>query len=251
MTVTGTTGGHGPGLGFPPRPGQPVRPGQPGQPQPGTPQPGTPAWPGHPAQPSWPEPGRPPQPSPIPPSRVWLTPAEPPGGLYERLMARRIVMASGQLDGEAATRLSAQLLTLDAEGDEPIRLELQSVSADLPAALAVMGVLDVVGVPVHGRASGQISGAALGVLAACSDRSAYPNAVFAMSEPRAGFDGTATELTAQEEQLRLMIDTLYRRLGEVTGQEVDAIRADARRGRLLSTQEAISYGLVQGGATAR
>jgi hypothetical protein len=34
-------------------------------------------------------------------------------------------MASGHLDDVAATRLSAQLLTLDAEGDDPIRLELQ------------------------------------------------------------------------------------------------------------------------------
>jgi ATP-dependent Clp protease protease subunit len=182
---------------------------------------------------------------------VWLTPPGPPGGLYERLLERRIVMASGQLDGEAATQLSAQLLTLDAEGDEPIRLELQGITADLPAALAVMGVLDVVGVPVHGRASGQIGGAALGVLAACSDRSAYPNAVFALSEPRAGFDGTARELTAHEEQLRLMLDTLYGRLAEATGQEPDTIRADARRGRLLSTEEAISYGLVQHLAGAR
>ena len=31
-------------------------------------------------------------------------------------------MASGCLDGEAATRLCAQLLTLDAEGEGPIRL---------------------------------------------------------------------------------------------------------------------------------
>jgi ATP-dependent Clp protease protease subunit len=227
--------GRRPGLGFPPRPGQP----------PQQPQPGQPCWPSPPSRPDqFPRPERPGRLEPLAPARVWLTPAEP-ASLYERLMEQRIVMASGQLDGEAATRLSAQLLTLDAEGDEPIRLELQGISADLPAALAVMGVLDVVGVPVHGRASGQLGGAALGVLAACSDRSAYPNAVFALSEPRAGFDGSAAELSAQEEQLRMMLDTLYRRLAEVTGQEPDAVRADARRGRLLSTEDAISYGLVQ------
>jgi ATP-dependent Clp protease protease subunit len=229
--------GGRPVLGFPPRPGQPQqpRPDQPCWPSP-------PAWPSRPDRPGQPE--RPGRMEPLAPARVWLTPAEP-ASLYERLMEQRIVMASGQLDGVAATRLSAQLLTLDAEGDEPIRLELQGITADLPAALTVMGVLDVVGVPVHGRASGQLGGAALGVLAACSDRSAYPNAVFALSEPRSGFDGSATELSAQEEQLRMMLGTLYGRLAEVTGQEPDAIRADARRGRLLSTEEAISYGLVQ------
>jgi ATP-dependent Clp protease protease subunit len=158
------------------------------------------------------------------------------------------VIAPGHLDGEAATQLCAQLLTLDAEGDEPIRLELQGLTADLEAALTVMGVLDVVGVPVRARAGGRLRGPALGVLAACSDRRGYPNALFALSEPRVEFDGSATELAAHEEQLRIMLDALYERLAEVTGREVDEIRGDARQGRLLSTEQAISYRLLQGRA---
>ena len=55
-------------------------------------------------------------------------------GIYDRLLERRIVMAHGQLDDEAATRLCAQLLTLDAEGDGPIRFELQNLGAGLSAA---------------------------------------------------------------------------------------------------------------------
>jgi ATP-dependent Clp protease, protease subunit len=204
---------------------------------------------GFPSRPGQP---RPPEPlPPLTPTRVWLNPGERPGSLYERLLEQRILMASGQLDGEAATGLCAQLLTLDAEGDEPIRLELQGLSADLPAALTVMGVLDVVGVPVHARASGQVSGSALGVLAACGDRRAYPHAVFALSEPRLDFDGTATDLAAQQEQLRLMLDALYFRLAEVTGREVDQIRDDARQRRLLTAEQAITYGLLQGRAEAR
>ena len=47
------------------------------------------------------------------------------------------MLASGMLDDDAASRLSAQLLTLDAEGDQPIRLELQNLRAELPATLTV------------------------------------------------------------------------------------------------------------------
>ena len=192
------------------------------------------------------------RPTPSAPRRqVWLNPGGWPAGLYERLLEQRIVIASGLLDGEAATRLSAQLLTLDAEGDDPIRLELQGLSADLSAALTVMGVLDVVGVPVRARASGQLTGPALGVLAACSDRRAYPNAVFTLAEPRLDFDGRATELAAREEQLRVMLDSLYERLADVTGREVDQIRADARQERLLTVDQAIAYGLIHGPAEPR
>jgi ATP-dependent Clp protease protease subunit len=161
------------------------------------------------------------------------------------------VLASGLLDDHAASRLSAQLLTLDAEGDKPIRLELQNLRAELPAALAVMGILDVVGVPVHGCVSGEISGPALGVLACCAHRSGYPNASFALTEPKLELGGTVTAISAREQQVTRMLDTLYYKLAEVTGREVDQIRDDARRGLHLTTAQAVGYGLIERHETAR
>ena len=217
---------------FPPRP--PVPPGRPGPPE-------------RPDQPP-----QPPRPNPaIQPTRVWVEQGEWPGRLYERLLNQRIVMASGCLDGEAATRLCAQLLTLDAEGEGPIRLELHNLDADLPAALTVMGVLDTLRVPVTAYAGGRTSGPGLGVLASAGHRRAYPNAFFAMSEPKVSFDGPVTAVAVHEEQVRAMLAELYARLAEVTGHEVDEIRDDARRGRLLTAGQAIDYGLIEGFAEAR
>jgi ATP-dependent Clp protease protease subunit len=182
---------------------------------------------------------------------VWLDPnADWKGRLYERLLEKRIVLASGILDDDAAARFSAQLLTLDAEGDKPIRLELQNLQAELPAALTVMGILDVLRVPVHACVSGEIGGPGLGVLASCPRRSGYPNASFVLAEPKLRFGGTVTSITAREQQVIRMLDTLYFRLAEVTGREVDQIRDDARRGRSLTTAQAIGYGLIQGQETS-
>jgi ATP-dependent Clp protease, protease subunit len=213
--------------GLPPRPGPPGSPGEPGQPR-------RPGWPGRPGElpePGWPAPHRPPAAPPayLPPapSRGWTDQGDWPGRIYQRLLEQRIVLASGHLDGEAATVLCAQLLTLDAEGDGPVRLELQGLDAELPAALTVMGVL-----------------------AACTHRLAYPSAVLSLAEPRLNLDGTATEVSAQQEQVAAMLDTLYIRLAEVTGREVDEIRGDARRGRFLTVDEAVSYGLIEAQATA-
>ena len=155
------------------------------------------------------------------------------------------MLASGTLDDGAAARLSAQLLTLDAEGDKPIRLELQNLRAELGAALTVMGILDVLRVRVHGCVSGEISGPALGVLASCAQRTGYPNAIFTLAEPRLEFGGTVTAVTARQQQMTRMLDTLYYRLAEVTGREVDEIREDARCRRSLTTGQAIGYGLIQ------
>jgi len=217
-------------------PGPPFPPWWPQPPE----RPEHPAYPGRPGPfPGQPGPARP-NPA-LQPTRVWL----------DRLLAQRIVMAHGYLDGEAATRLCAQLLTLDAEGTRPIRLELQNLDAELPAVLSVMGVLDVVRGPVSAYVGGRIQGPALGILAASRHRWAYPSALFVLSEPQVSFDGTVSAVAAREEQARAMLEELFARVAEVTGRELDEIRADARRDRVFSVAEAIAYGLVEGQATAR
>jgi ATP-dependent Clp protease protease subunit len=213
--------------------------------------PGSPGSPGVPGSPPG-SPGSPGTPGPVPPARVWVDPHLAwQDKLYERLLEKRIVVASGILDDDAATRMSAQLLTLDAEGDGPIRLEMQNLRADLPAALTVMGVLDVVRTEVRAYTSGETSGAALGVLASCPRREAYPNAMFTLSEPRVQFGGTVTAVTAREEQVRRMTDSLYYRIAEATGRDAEEIRADARRGRTLTVAEALGYGLIHERVTKR
>ena len=188
----------------------------------------------------------------MPPARVWLDPhAGWQDTLYERLLEQRIVLASGVLDDAAATRLSAQLLTLDAEGTGPIRLELQNLRAELPAALTLMGVLDVIRAEIQAFASGETGGAALGVLASCPRRAAYPNASFTLSEPKLQFGGTVTAVTAREQQARRMVDSLFYRIAEAAGRDAGEIREDARRGRTFTTAEAIGYGLVQDRAAKR
>lgn len=226
--------------GFPP--GPPFRPGEPQPPE----RPGPRPFPWQPG------PGPEPRQNPaIQPTRVWFDPGASQQSLYDRLLARRIVMAHGTLDGEAATRLCAQLLTLDAEGTGPIRLELQNLDAELPAVLSVMGILDVVRGAVSAYVSGRIQGPALGILVAARHRWAYPNALFVLSEPRVSFNGTVTAVTAHEEQARAMLHELFTRVAEVTGHELDQVRADARRDRLFSVAEAIDYRLVEGQAAPR
>jgi ATP-dependent Clp protease, protease subunit len=220
------------GFGILPAAHFPPGPGDPEIPWPGTPFPGRP------------DPGRP-EPGPLPPTRVWIDPdAGWQDKLYERLLEQRVVIAAGVLDDAASTRLSAQLLTLDAEGDGPIRLELQNLRSELPAALTLMGILDVIRAEIQAYASGETGGPALGVLASCPRRLAYPNASFTLSEPRLRFAGTATAVSAHEQQARRMVDSLFYRLAEATGRDAEDIHEDARQGRVLTVAEAIGYGLI-------
>jgi ATP-dependent Clp protease protease subunit len=108
----------------------------------------------------------------------------------------------------------------------------------------LMGILDVVRAEVQALASGETGGPALGVLASCPRRLAYPNALFTLSEPKLRFAGTATAVSVHEQQAERMVDSLYYRLAEATGRDAEEIREDTRRGRVLTVAEAIGYGLI-------
>ncbi len=206
-----------------------------------------------PSRPGWPTPNPSPTPYPGRPSPAEPQPDAFGGGqsgeqgewLYRQLMERRIVLAQGSLDAQLATRLCAQLLTLDAEGDDPIQLHLHTPDGEVGAALTVVDALDAVRVPVHAVAVGTVGGPALGVLVAAGQRSSYPHASFHLTEPRTETHGTAGEVAAHEANHRGLVDDLYARIAQVTGRSAEQVRADARQGRYLNATEAVEYGLVE------
>jgi ATP-dependent Clp protease protease subunit len=162
----------------------------------------------------------------------------------ELLLDRRIVLADKHLHDACAAQLSARLTMLDAAGEDPVALHLCTPDGDLEAAIAVANTIDALACPVQVLVSGQIGGAVLAVLAAARRRLMTPLATLRLTEPRVRSGGEADETAALEAEHQRNVDAFYRRLAEITGQEVDEIRHDARQERLLTAEEAFAYGLV-------
>ena len=123
----------------------------------------------------------------------WLPP--PPGterpdvgeplseSLRRRLLDQRVVLLHGPLDDVAVTRVSAELMTLDADGDGPVTLRVDCGEAGLAPALTLMDVIELLGVPVRALCLGQVAAGAVGVVAVCAQRSAMPSTRFSLCEP--------------------------------------------------------------------
>lgn len=172
-------------------------------------------------------------------------------GLAERLLERRVVVRHGHLDADAVNRAVAELALLDATGDEPVRLQLTQVGADLGEALTLVDALDLVGVPVHATALGVLTGPAVALLAVADRRVLGAHATVRLCEPRAphGVSSRAVEAEAAERvrQLRL----LQERIAAACGRPVDDLVADMRAGRLLDAAEAHAYGLADAAELVR
>jgi ATP-dependent Clp protease protease subunit len=173
-----------------------------------------------------------------PDPRAWRHPLE------AKLFERRIVLFSGELEGVAASHLTAQLLTLDATGDDAITLQLESAGGSPDAALGLMDVVELLGVALHVHVVGLVSGPAVGVLAVAPRRIASPNARIRLVEPHDSFAGSARQLESwaalRQDQWQLFCE----RLAAACGQPAEVVRADTERGRYLSAEEAATYGLI-------
>ena len=80
--------------------------------------------------------------------------------LREQLFERRIVLVTGRLDDDAAARTAAALLTLDACGNRPIELHLDSPGGALGATFILVDTADTLRSELRVLCRGQVGGSA-------------------------------------------------------------------------------------------
>lgn len=212
---------------------------------------------GWPEPPGWPPevpaPGEPPRRPPTPPPVPIVYDTEPPTDrdLRERLLERRVVLASGFLDDATATEVAARLMYLDGTGDDPIELRYSCPNGDLGAAITLADTIELLGVELRATAAGTVGGAAVLPYAVATRRLAQPHASFTLAEPELHVRGRATDVLSDAERHARLVDALYRRLAEATGRSPQSVAADVGARRQLTAEEARAYGLVDEIAATR
>jgi len=212
-------------------------------------------WPPQPQHPSGPPEWRPPvAPEPVAPQPLRLPVVMPEtfdADLTSRLLRRRIVLVTGRIDETAAANVVATLLLLDEDDHRPIRLHLSTDDADLEPASLVADTIDLLASPVHAVALGAVGGSALGVLAAAQTRTAHPQSLFVLRDPQHNValgigDVDADGAARIADQQQRLVTRLHQRIADAAGRPVEQVTADLRAGRVLTAEEAVAYGLVQG-----
>ncbi len=164
--------------------------------------------------------------------------------LARRLIEQRVVLLHGPLDDSSVMRVSALLMTLDAEGDEPVTLRVDCGEAGLAPALTLMDVIELMGVPVRALCLGQVGAGAVGVVAVCAHRAALPSTRFSLREPRTELEAHVRNV-AQWAELRAGERRRFcERVAAAVGKPAASVEEDVERGRFLSAAEALDYGLL-------
>ena len=161
-----------------------------------------------------------------------------------RLLAQRVVLLHGPLDDLSVTRVAAELMTLDADGDDAVTLRVDCGEAALAPAMTLMDVIELMGVPVRVLCLGQVGQGAVGVVAACSHRSALPSTRFSLAEPTTQLHAHVRNVTQWAELRAAERERFCGRVGAATGQDPAAVERDLQRGRFFGADEALAYGLL-------
>jgi len=169
---------------------------------------------------------------------------DPAEWMRAQLWERRTVALTGTVDDVAATRVAAELMSLDAGGDDAVVLHVDCSGGTLEAAFTVIDTIDLLGVPVHARCVGRVEGVATGIVGVAPRRTATPHARFKLALPEVTFGGSAGDVEANAREHQRQMESFVTRVARATGRAFEHVEADLERGRWLDVDEALEYGLI-------
>jgi len=167
--------------------------------------------------------------------------------IYSRLLKDRIIFIGEPIDDNFANLIIAQLLFLEAEDPEKdINLYVHSPGGMVTAGLAIYDTMQYIKPAIATICVGQAASMGSLLLAAGTKgkRYALPNARIMIHQPSGGFQGQATDISIQAEEIIKIRKRLDEILAKHTGQPVDKIHSDSERDYFMSAEEAQAYGLV-------
>jgi ATP-dependent Clp protease, protease subunit len=174
--------------------------------------------------------------------------------LYSRLLRERIIFLGTPIDDTIANLICAQMLFLESEDPEKdINLYINSPGGDITGLLAVYDTMKYIKPDVSTFCFGQAASAAAVLLGAGSKgkRFALPHARVLLHQPWGGVGGQASDIEIQAREILRMKDMLNSMLAHDTGQSVERVNKDTDRDFIMSSEEAVEYGLIDEVLSAR
>lgn len=171
---------------------------------------------------------------------------EKSGGLDERLLKARTILIFGGIDQKLAKDVTARLLALAAEGDDPITIFLNSQGGHVESGDTIYDVIKFVKPVVRIVGTGWVAsaGALIYSAARLENRLSLPNTRFLLHQPSGGAGGTASDVAIQAKEIIRMRKRLNEIFARETGQTFERIEKDTNRDYWMSADEAKAYGLV-------
>lgn len=167
--------------------------------------------------------------------------------IFSRLLKDRIIFLGYPITDHVANIITAQMLFLAMENKKlDINLYLNTPGGSISAGLAVYDTMQYVECEVSTVCIGMAASMGAVLLAAGTKgkRFALPHSRIMIHQPYGGFEGAASDISRQAEEILQLKKMLNEILAEKTGQPFKKVEKDADRDFYMGPQEAKEYGII-------
>jgi ATP-dependent Clp protease protease subunit len=173
--------------------------------------------------------------------------------LAAKMLKTRTILLSGEINKELAEKSIRQLLLMEAMGDEPVRIFIDSPGGDADAGYAIFDMIRFIKPPVWTIGMGLVaSAAAIIQLAAPKERRVgLPNSHYLIHQPLSGIRGVATDIEIHARELDKLREKINRLIANETGNPFEQVEKDTDRDYWMTATEAAKYGLISRVITGR
>jgi ATP-dependent Clp protease, protease subunit len=167
---------------------------------------------------------------------------------YNKMFEERIIFLGVQIDDASANDVMAQLMVLESsDPDRDITIYINSPGGSFTALTAIYDTMQYVRPDIQTVCMGQAASAAAVLLAAGTPgkRLALPNSRIIIHQPATeGGYGQGSDIEIQAREILRMRSLLEQMIAKHSGRELEKVRKDIDRDKILTAEEAKEYGLI-------
>lgn len=174
--------------------------------------------------------------------------------IYSRLLKERVIFVTGGVEDYMASVVTAQLLFLEADNPKKeISMYINSPGGVVTSGMAIYDTMQYIRAPVSTVCIGQAASMGSLLLTAGEKgmRFALPNARIMVHQPSGGFQGQASDIERQAQEILDMRARLNKIYVSHTGQTLRKIEEALERDTFMTSEQAKDFGLIDTVTTKR
>ena len=166
--------------------------------------------------------------------------------LYSRILEDRIILLSGEIDDNLSNIVVAELLYLDSINHNNINIYINSNGGSITSGMAIYDTMNFIKSDVSTICVGMAASMAAFLLSSGKKGKRYSlkNAEVMIHQPLGGAQGQATEIKIAAERILRIKDKMNKILARNTNKDVKEIEKDTERDYFMTSDEALSYGII-------
>ena len=166
--------------------------------------------------------------------------------IFSRLMMDRLLWVAGPVDDNMSTVIQAQLMFLNSNSNEEIKMHIDSPGGSVKSGLSMVDVMDYIDCDIRTINTGMA--ASMGsVLLGAGTKGKRMSLRFSrtmLHQSSGGFRGNIQDAEIDWAEWQKINDVLFELLGDYCGKTAEQVKNDASRDLWLGANDALEYGII-------